>query len=73
MFFQVDFRLWFQEIFDLSDRGVIVLVRLPLDFLNCFQFIKEAGALILFLWLDRSGGLWGRDLWLHRQIIFDKL
>lgn len=57
MFFHVDFRLWFQEIFDLSDRGVIVLVRFPLDFLNCFQFIKEAGAFILLFWIDRSGGL----------------
>lgn len=62
MLFHVDFCLCFQEIFDLPDRDVIVLLHLPLDFLSCFKFIKEAGALVLLFWLDCSGALWRRDL-----------
>lgn len=73
MFFQVDLCLWFQEIFDLPDRGVIVLLHLPLDFLNCFEFIKEAGAFVLLFWLDCSRALWNPDVWLSRKIILDRL
>lgn len=73
MFFQVDFCLWFQEIFNLPDWSIIVLLHLPLDFFNRFEFIKEARAFVFFLWLDRGRALWNRDLCLSREITLNRL